>query len=854
MHPLSAITYIALALALLAAMRGRRKPALWLLTVPFIYLAGFTFQAVSRIHIPIDRWLWPDQMAFYAMANGPTYSVTACTISLLSVAVAAATRSGRLAGQAVIALASVALGVSFLGTGIVYLEILQLTDDGTVSLLSAPAAFQALLISSALLLWRGRIAWFELLRTEPISASKMRHVLPIVLLLPAITAFAEIAIDQGDILPAAIIDIIAAATNILVVSTVVFWSITRISAEHEALAEVTHAMDSAPIALTSPCGEIQHWSRGCEELYGWTADDALGRRKYDLLCTVDAKSGVPLRRADDVQDSDREVIEHHRDGHAVHVVERVRRVEEPGRAAVYAHSMTDISERVATEAALHETEENLKLALASHEIGSFEWDVPTGRITFSAGAEQRLGLRQGEIDQHVQWIDCVDPDDFAGMQKSIKVATKEKAERVSYRYRFYPPAGGMRSIEGSARFLYDENGKFVRGLGIIIDITDRAEREQALHVQKELFLSALKTVPSAMVIIDDCGIIQAFSASAERMFGYTAQEVVGSHVKLLTHSALRKRPDSFIPKYLATHEIRLSERPRLLSLQRRDGTMVPVELWLGESDGGEKHFFTGFCKDLSERYAAEERLADMRAELLHVSRLSAMGEMATGLAHELNQPLAATVYFLGAADAILVDPANVERGQAFVKMASEQALRAGAIIRRMRDFITKAEVDTRAVDLVPVIQDAVILSFVGGAQSDIKLRYEFDPDATTVLADAVQIQQVLANLLRNAIEELRKCPADRREITIRTATLPGDLIECSVADTGPGLDPEVLATLYKPFVSTKGDKGMGVGLSICRRIVEAHRGTFHAGNNPHGGAIFRFTLPKMERVTGGTSS
>ncbi|WP_232089925.1 PAS domain-containing sensor histidine kinase [Sphingomonas sp. HMP6] len=852
-HPLSALTYIGIALSLLAAMRGHRRLSRSLLAIPAMFVAGWTYQAISGSHIPYERWLFPHQMTQYAMANGPPYSVTVAIIAVLATATAISTRTDRAAGQTVIALASLTLGVAILGACIVYLGIFHVNPDGKVALLSAPASLQAMFISAALLLWRGRVGWFQLLRVEATSGRRLRTVLPIVILLPALTALAEITTEESGLLPPAIIDLVAAASNILIMSGLVFWSIARISAEHDALIEVTHAMDAAPIALTSPTGEIEHWSRGCEDLYGWTAVEAIGRRKYELLRTVDAQTRIPLRRGDDVQDSDREVVEHHRDGTPVHVVERVRRVEEMGRSPVYAHSMTNISARVAADLALQETEANLQLALASHQIGSFEWDVPSGRIIFSAGAEQRLGLRHGEIGEHAQWIDCVDPEDFAGMQRSIVLATEVQAERVSYQYRFYPPAGGMRSIEGSARFLYDEAGKFVRGLGVIIDVTDRVEREQALRVQEELFRSALATVPSAMIILDDQGLIKAFSASSEQMFGYTAEEVIGSHVKLLTPSAIRAKPDDFIPRYLATRKKRLAEGPRLLSAERRDGRLVPVELWLGESDGGKSHFFTAFCIDLSERYAAEERLSDMRAELLHVSRLSAMSEMATGLAHELNQPLAATVYFLGAADLVLADPTNSARGQAFVKMASEQALRAGAIIRRMREFITKAEVDTGAVEIVRVIDDAVALSFVGGAQSDIRLRYEFDPRATTVLADAIQIQQVLANLLRNAIEELRACAPDGREITIRTAQIDGDMIECSVSDTGPGLDPDVLAGLYKPFVSTKGEKGMGVGLSISRRIIEAHRGTFHAGNNPAGGAIFRFTLPKMDKATGETA-
>lgn len=853
-HPLSALAYIVIALFLLAAMRARRVLPIYLLAFPIIYVFGWMYQAISGDHIPVEDWLFTRQMTQYAMANGPPYSVTVSLIAVLTIAAAISTRPGRIAGQTVITLASLTLGVSFLGACIVYLGIVHINPTGKVALLSAPATLQAIFISAALLFWRGRLGWFQLLRVDAASARKMRHVLPVVLLIPALTAFAEITAQRAGVLPPAMIDLIAAGSNILVMSGLVFWSVTRISAEHDALEVVTHAMDAAPIALTSPTGEIQHWSRGCEDLYGWTAKEAIGRRKYDLLKTVDAQSRVPLRRGDDVHNSDREVIEHRRDGQIVHVVERVRRVEEPGRAPVYAHSMTDISERVATEAVLQETEANLQLALGAHEIGSFEWDVASETVTFSAGAEQRLGLRHGEIEAHARWIDCVDPDDLAGMNQSITVATKAQAERVSYQYRFYPPGGGMRSIEGSARFLYDDTGKFVRALGVVIDVTDRVEREKALRVQEELFRSALATVPSAMIIIDDRGIIRAFSASSERLFGYPADEVIGTHVKFLAHSAIRAKPDSFIPHYLATREKRLGEGPRLLSLQRRDGTLVPVELWLGESDAGPNRLFTGFCRDLSERYAAEKRLADMRAELLHVSRLSAMGEMATGLAHELNQPLAATVYFLGAADMILADPTNFERGRSFVQMASEQALRAGAIIRRMRDFITKKEVDAHAVDVAEIIQDAIALSFVGGAQSDIKLRYDLAADSTMVLADPVQIQQVFANLIRNAIDELGKSPPDQREITIRTAQTEGGLVECSVSDTGPGLDPDILAHLYKPFVSTKGEKGMGVGLSICRRIIEAHGGTFDAANNPAGGAIFRFTLPKMNAAKGGASA
>ena len=249
----------------------------------------------------------------------------------------------------------------------------------------------------------GLFVWLALLRRNSPQAKTVSRVLPVLVAIPVIMVVTESAVDHLGVFPSMMMDLIAATVNIALLVAIVVWSIAQISAEHEARAEITHALDSAPIALTSENGEIQHWSRGCEDLYGWSAEHAIGRQKYDLLKTIDARTRKPLRRASDLGDTEREIIEQRRDGAIVHLVERVRRVEEPGCAPVYAHSMIDISKRVATEAALRESEANLNLALAAHEIGSFEWDVAANEVVFSPGAEQRLGLRQGEIGAHVTW-------------------------------------------------------------------------------------------------------------------------------------------------------------------------------------------------------------------------------------------------------------------------------------------------------------------------------------------------------------------------------------------------------------------------------------------------------------------
>ena len=855
-QPLAAVSYVAIAIAVLAAMRSRPVFLVFLLAVPTIVVASSAFQGSTGITLGIDTWLFPRQVTQGQVTQGQVtqglhvgrpYTATVGTLALLIVATAAACRPGRAASKTVIALASIALGISTLALGIAILGTIGIDHDTERFLPSVPAALQAGFISVALLLWRGRWGWLDHLSLDPAQTKAMRRVFPFVILIPALTALVEISLEGIGVAPPMVIKMIAAAANIFVLAGLVIWSMSQISAEHEARSEITHAMDSAPIALTSLTGEIEHWSRGCEELYGWSAEEAIGRSKYDLLKTVDAKARVPLRRVDDMHDADRELVEHRRDGAIVHVLERVRRVEAAGRTPVYVHSMTDISERVATEAALHESEANLNLALVANDIGISYWEAASGELIWSSIAERRLALSEGEPHTFATWSKRVDPGDLTALLETIASARRLKAERYSFHYRLRVPDGGVRAIEGSARCIYDDDGRLVRTISVNLDVTDRHEREQALRAQEEQFRLVLKTVPSAMVIIDDHGIIKAFSASAERLFGYAAKEVIGHHVKLLAPSAIRAKPDGFIPRYFATREKHKADRPRVLLVQCQDGSLVPIELCLGEASAEPNHLFTGFCNDLSERYAADERLEDMRTELLRVSRLSAMSEMATGLAHELNQPLAASVYFLGAADLLLADAAALERSRAFVRMANDQVLKAGDIIRRMRDFITKDEVEAQVVDIADIIQNAIALTFVGGAQFNIRIRYELDPMVTTVLADRVQIQQVFANLLRNAVEELRKCPPDRREITIATAQLNDDMIEFRVADSGPGINPKILDRIFTPFVSTKGEKGMGVGLSICRRIIEAHRGTFSAANDPGGGAVFRFTLPRMDK-------
>jgi two-component system sensor kinase FixL len=250
-------------------------------------------------------------------------------------------------------------------------------------------------------------------------------------------------------------------------------------------------------------------------------------------------------------------------------------------------------------------------------------------------------------------------------------------------------------------------------------------------------------------------------------------------------------------------------------------------------------------RDLTERQDTEARLQELQAELIHISRLTAMGEMASALAHELNQPLSAIASYLSGARRLFEQTPGVDpRAQDAVGKAAEQALRAGDIIRRLRDFLSRGEGERGVESLPRLVQEACTLALVGAKEHGVRVQYRLDPGVELVLADRVQIQQVLVNLVRNALDAMSE-QSGRREIVVATEPEEGDMARVSVIDSGPGLEPSVAERLFQPFVTTKA-QGMGVGLSISRTIIEGHGGRIWTEPNPEGGTIFRFTVRRTQ--------
>jgi two-component system sensor kinase FixL len=362
-----------------------------------------------------------------------------------------------------------------------------------------------------------------------------------------------------------------------------------------------------------------------------------------------------------------------------------------------------------------------------------------------------------------------------------------------------------------------------------------------LLAQQAHLRSILETVPDAMVVIDSQGRIQSFSKAAERLFNYSAEEVAGKNVKILMPSPYRENHDGYLERYHRTSERRIIGKGRVVVGQRRDGSTFPMELSVGEMHSGARDFFTGFVRDLTESQLAEQRLHELQNELVHVSRLTALGEMSSALAHELNQPLSAIANYLSGAQRLLethADPTSKKVRGALSK-AVDQTLRSGDIIRRLRELVERGETSRRPESVAKLLEEASALALVGAGPLGIRVAYDLDVRAAYVVVDKIQIQQVVLNLIRNALEAMADSP--RRELTLASAIGKDGMVEISIVDTGPGIDAEVAGKLFQPFVTTKA-KGMGVGLSICRTIVEAHGGKIWAEPNGGEGTTFHFTV------------
>lgn len=355
-----------------------------------------------------------------------------------------------------------------------------------------------------------------------------------------------------------------------------------------------------------------------------------------------------------------------------------------------------------------------------------------------------------------------------------------------------------------------------------------------------LLRSILATVPDAMIIIDTSGAITYFSAAAEQMFCYDSQEVLGQNIRLLMPEPDREHHDDYMNRYLETGQARIIGIGRFTVARRRNGEVFPIQLSIGEAGTGQDRVFSGFVRDLTEREEARVHLEELQNEIAHVSRVSAMGTMASSLAHELNQPLTAIANYVEGARELLNNPDadNLETVRQALDDAARESVRAGQIVRGLRDFIGRGTAERRVESLPRLINQANALALIGAREMGIDVDLDFDPRADAVFVAGVQVQQVMVNLMRNAVEAMET--STTRKLSIRTQRLSRDFVTVSVTDSGQGFAPENMDRLFEPFFSTKGE-GMGLGLSICRTIVESLGGSIWSEQTVDG-MRFSFTL------------
>jgi two-component system sensor kinase FixL len=376
-------------------------------------------------------------------------------------------------------------------------------------------------------------------------------------------------------------------------------------------------------------------------------------------------------------------------------------------------------------------------------------------------------------------------------------------------------------------------------------IEQRSQQTQSELSRRAHLKSVLDTVPDATIVIETDGRIASYNAAAIRQFGYKPEEVLGRNVSMLMPSPYQEQHDGYLSRYLSTGEKHIIGTDRVVVGKRKDGSTFPMKLAVGETRSGGKIYFTGFIRDLTERQESAAQLEQAQAELARLARISEMGEMASTLAHELNQPLSAIANYVQGCvkllDQVGEDHAVKMRGA--LQETAKQALRAGDIIRHLREFVTRGDTEKAPEDIKKLVEEAGALALVGSRERGVRSQFDFGMDTGLVLADRVQIQQVLINLMRNAMEAMRD--SERRELLIKVRHADGNMVSVEVADTGTGISDDIAGQLFKPFVTSKPG-GMGIGLSISRRIIQSHGGDLVARSNADGGASFVFTLPVIE--------
>lgn len=359
--------------------------------------------------------------------------------------------------------------------------------------------------------------------------------------------------------------------------------------------------------------------------------------------------------------------------------------------------------------------------------------------------------------------------------------------------------------------------------------------------------AVLSAAAEGIVVIDADGTIQSVNPAVLRMFGYLPGELPGRNVSVLMPSRYAAHHDGYIGAFVRTGTAKIIGIGREVEGLRKDGTIFPVGLAVSEVQLPDRRFFAGILRDLSEQRDAESKARTRLHELAHAARLLELGEMTSGLGHEINQPLTAIVTFAQACRRMLASgQATPELLEDTLGQIVKQGERAAAIVKGLRDFARKHNDTTEVVPIAALVDDVVTLLRHELRRSGVTLTVGVPSTRLEVDVARIQVEQVLVNLIRNAVDAMDAVPRGRRSLAISVTLEGDDALALHVEDSGVGVASEHLPRLFDAYFTTKSD-GMGVGLAISKTIIESHGGALRAENRSDRGACFTAVLPLFKR-------
>jgi PAS domain S-box-containing protein len=436
----------------------------------------------------------------------------------------------------------------------------------------------------------------------------------------------------------------------------------------------------------------------------------------------------------------------------------------------------------------------------------------------------------------------IHPEDLERTRELLLTAAAANME-YEHDHRIVLPDGTVKHIHATGHPVPDENGKVAEYVGTAVDVTERKRAEEALHESETRFRTFVDHAADALFILDfEQGIVVDVNRSACESLGYTRQELIGMTPMAFDVNLGQPALESFAERTAAGETVINTHWHR-----RKDGSLFPVEVHTSQYWYGGRRFLLKLARDISDRLRAEEqrqRLHQLEADLAHINRVSMMGELTASIAHEVNQPLSGVVSNGGACLRWLAgDAPNVEEAREAARRIVRDGKRAGEVIARVRALVKRAATPSEKLDLNEIIREVLALVGDEAKRKSVSIRTQFADDLSSISGDRVQLQQVLLNLVMNAMEAMSSVEERPRELRITTRNIDADQVQVTVKDSGPGIDPNTLDKIFDPFYTTKPG-GMGMGLSISRSILQAHGGRLWAAAKDGPGTIFHFSLPK----------